>query len=109
MHYSTTKVVWDWIILFFTFYTAIFVPFELAFNRDNRKEVGFLVMDCIVDVIFLTDVIVNFRTTYVDNTGHVVSHPPSIVRNYITGWFVIDLLAALPYEIFTLGDVSHYI
>ncbi|EDV20269.1 uncharacterized protein TRIADDRAFT_51027 [Trichoplax adhaerens] len=105
LHYSTTKVIWDWVILFFTFYTAIFVPFELAFNRDYRKEIGFLIMDCIVDVIFLSDVVINFRTTYVDGTGHIVSHPPLIVRNYITGWFVIDLLAALPYEIFTLGDV----
>lgn len=40
----------------------------------------------------------NFRTTYVSNKGEVVSNSKSIAVNYLRGWFIVDLLAALPFD-----------
>ncbi|GFV66621.1 potassium voltage-gated channel subfamily H member 4 [Trichonephila clavipes] len=45
------------------------------------------------------DIILNFRTTYVNKKGEVVADPCSIARNYLRGWFIVDLLAALPFDL----------
>lgn len=46
----------------------------------------------------LADILLNFRTTYVSRKGEVVSDWRSIALNYLRGWFVVDLLAALPFD-----------
>lgn len=38
LHYSTFKVIWDWVILGLTFYTVVMVPFNLAFNRIASND-----------------------------------------------------------------------
>ena len=47
----------------------------------------------------LTDIILSFRTTYVNKKGEVVADTKSIVMHYARGWFVCDLLAALPFDV----------
>lgn len=47
----------------------------------------------------------NFRTTYVSRKGEVVSDPWSITVNYLRGWFVVDLLAALPFDHLYASDL----
>lgn len=57
----------------------------------------------------VTDIILNFRTTFVNRKGEVVSDWKLISINYLRTWFVVDLLAALPFDFFyTLygGEVS---
>ena len=51
LHYSTFKVVWDWVILGLTFYSVIMVPFNLAVNRTfSNEDITLVVVDSIVDV-----------------------------------------------------------
>ena len=50
--------------------------------------------------LFLIDILLNFRTTYVNHKGEVISSSKSIAINYVKGWFFLDLIAALPFEIF---------
>ena len=40
----------------------------------------------------------NFRTTYVNNKGEVVSSSKAIALNYLKFWFIFDLIAALPFD-----------
>ena len=66
---------WDWVILGLTFYTVIMVPFNLAVYRTSFTTPGditFLVVDSIVDIIFLIDIIFNFHTSFVGNDGAVI-------------------------------------
>ena len=63
-------------------------------------DVPLLVVDSIVDVVFFLDIVLNFHTTYVSQTGEVISDPKLIRLNYLKSWFVIDLLSCLPYDIF---------
>ena len=46
----------------------------------------------------LIDIILNFRTTFVSVKGEVVSDSKLIALNYVRGWFVVDLLAAIPFD-----------
>ncbi|KAM3871137.1 voltage-gated delayed rectifier potassium channel KCNH5 [Diretmus argenteus] len=98
LHYCTFKTTWDWVILVLTFYTAIMVPYNVSF-RTKQNNIVWLVLDSVVDVIFLVDIVLNFHTTFVGPGGEVISDPKLIRMNYLKTWFVIDLLSCLPYDI----------
>ncbi|GIY73049.1 potassium voltage-gated channel protein eag, partial [Caerostris extrusa] len=104
LHYCAFKAIWDWVILCLTFYTAIMVPYNVAFKNKTSEDVSLLVLDSIVDVIFFIDIVLNFHTTFVGPGGEVVSDPKIIRMNYLKSWFIIDLLSCLPYDVFNAFD-----
>ncbi|KAI6201258.1 Ion transport and Cyclic nucleotide-binding domain containing protein [Aphelenchoides besseyi] len=107
VHYSPFKAVWDWIILLLVIYTAIFTPYVAVFllreSQENSRRARFSepleIIDLIVDIMFIVDIIINFRTTYVNDNDEVVSDPGKIARHYFTGWFIIDMIAAVPFDL----------
>ncbi|XP_050953601.1 potassium voltage-gated channel subfamily H member 2 isoform X1 [Labeo rohita] len=109
LHYSPFKAVWDWLILLLVIYTAILTPYSAAFllNSDDDGSVQncsyscspLNVVDLIVDIMFIIDIIINFRTTYVNANDEVVSHPLRIAVHYFKGWFLIDMVAAIPFDL----------
>ncbi|KAH8861394.1 Potassium voltage-gated channel protein eag [Schistosoma japonicum] len=122
LHYSVFRIVWDWTILLLTGYTAIIVPLRVAViprptwvsstdsltvqGSSNKKDwihpttLELLTFtDAIIDIIFGVDIVLNFHTSFVGAGGEVVADPPVIRMNYLSGWFTLDLLACLPYEI----------
>lgn len=100
LHYCTFKTIWDWVILLLTTYTAVAVPFNVAFtDRDSDDYITMVVIDGIVDIVFFVDVILNFHTTFVGPGGEVVSDPKIIRMSYLKTWFIIDLLSCLPYDV----------
>ncbi|KAJ8913661.1 hypothetical protein NQ315_007378 [Exocentrus adspersus] len=113
LHYSPFKAVWDWIILILVMYTAIFTPYVAAFllgepdfsNRKHKKysEDPIVIIDLIVDVTFIVDILINFRTTYVSGNDEIVSDPVRIAVHYLKGWFLIDLVAAVPFDLLFFG------
>ena len=129
LHYSPFKAVWDWIVLLLVVYTAVVTPYVAAFRlneEENRAKLNrdpptrlrnaetnqadpLVIIDLIVDVMFIADILINFRTTYLHN-GEVVSDPQKIAINYVRGWFLIDAVAAIPFDLLLFGtgtsDVS---
>jgi len=55
--------------------------------------------------MFIADILINFRTTYLHN-GEVVSDPRKIAVNYIKSWFLIDAAAAIPFDLLLYGTGS---
>ncbi|XP_068165359.1 potassium voltage-gated channel subfamily H member 7 isoform X2 [Antennarius striatus] len=116
LHYSPFKAVWDWLILLLVIYTAIFTPYSAAFllndiEEQRRRECGYScsplnVVDLIVDIMFIVDILINFRTTYVNANEEVVSHPGKIAIHYFKGWFLIDMVAAIPFDLLIFGSGS---
>jgi potassium voltage-gated channel Eag-related subfamily H member 2 len=128
LHYSFFKAVWDWLILLLVLYTAIVTPYVTAFllhdptylQLQQAKQKNYYqyflhfftrhadfvsTLDLIVDIMFVVDIIINFRTTYVDpKNNSIVSHPWKIALNYLKGWFLIDLIAAIPFELLLVGN-----
>ena len=43
--------------------------------------------------MFIIDILINFRTTYISENDEVVSQPSKIAVHYFRGWFIIDLVA----------------
>uniref|UniRef100_A0A1I8EV62 Cyclic nucleotide-binding domain-containing protein n=1 Tax=Wuchereria bancrofti TaxID=6293 RepID=A0A1I8EV62_WUCBA len=112
VHYSPFKAVWDWIILLLVIYTAIFTPYVAAFllREDSSRRARFSepleIIDLIVDIMFIVDIIINFRTTYVNENDEVVSHPGKIAIHYFKGWFIIDMIAAVPFDLLLVNTNS---
>lgn len=57
-----------------------------------------------VDVTFVIDILINFRTTFVNGQDEVVSHPGRIAVHYLSGWFLIDLVAAIPFDLLLVNS-----
>ncbi|XP_047706621.1 potassium voltage-gated channel subfamily H member 2 isoform X5 [Prionailurus viverrinus] len=117
LHYSPFKAVWDWLILLLVIYTAVFTPYSAAFLLKETEEgstapdCGYAcqplaVVDFIVDIMFIVDILINFRTTYVNANEEVVSHPGRIAVHYFKGWFLIDMVAAIPFDLLIFGSGS---
>nr|CAH8856340.1 unnamed protein product [Trichobilharzia regenti] len=118
LHYSLFKIIWDWMILLCTFYIAIMVPYNAAFSEGGGEK-DLIICDIIVELLFIIDIILNFWTTYVSKSGQVVYHLKAIAINYLRGWFFLDLLAAIPFEVTlavnnpdiqgTIGEMGNWI
>ncbi|XP_059054216.1 potassium voltage-gated channel subfamily H member 8-like isoform X3 [Achroia grisella] len=103
-HYGVFKTFWDWLILIATFYVAVVVPYNASFVDEGHPRIS-VTMDVLVEALFITDILLNFRTTFVSKKGEVVSDSKAIALNYIRSWFVVDLLAALPFDLLYASDV----
>ncbi|MBN3318649.1 KCNH8 protein, partial [Atractosteus spatula] len=115
LHYGTFKAGWDWLILLATFYVAVTVPYNVCFTVAGGRDEGSSasrsppsVSDILVEILFMLDIVLNFRTTYVSKSGQVVYDARSICVHYTTTWLFVDLIAALPFDLLYAFNVSVY-
>uniref|UniRef100_A0A671MQV1 Potassium voltage-gated channel, subfamily H (eag-related), member 4b n=1 Tax=Sinocyclocheilus anshuiensis TaxID=1608454 RepID=A0A671MQV1_9TELE len=117
LHYSVSKALWDWMILLATFYVAVTVPYNVCFTAYSDVETAgrsTIVSDIAVEMLFILVttcdiykyIILNFRTTYVSQSGQVVYEPRSICLHYATTWFFVDLVAALPFDLLYAFNIT---
>ena len=111
---DTIKKVWNILMIFLLLYVASYVPYGICF--DNRPpESPMEVMDYVdmaVDILFAIDIFINFLSSYEDPATNLpVINLRRIAGNYITGWFVLDLLAVMPVQLiekmFETGDAQN--
>ncbi|KAM8872840.1 voltage-gated delayed rectifier potassium channel KCNH8-like [Synchiropus picturatus] len=112
LHYGAFKAAWDWLILLATFYVAITVPYNVCFAAAETQDGASAarsppsVSDILVEILFIMDIVLNFRTTYVSTSGQVVYDARSICIHYVTSWLFVDLVAALPFDLLYAFNVS---
>lgn len=89
------------------------MPFNLAFYEEEDKGIEELrgekkrflwrtnwaySVDIIADFVFFVDIFITSLTAfYDDKEGALVTDNKTIFKRYLKGWFVIDLIASLPY------------
>ncbi|XP_048870758.1 potassium voltage-gated channel subfamily H member 4-like isoform X2 [Brienomyrus brachyistius] len=109
LHYSVSKALWDWMILLATFYVAVTVPYNVCFTTPDDLETASrstIVSDIAVEMLFILDIVLNFRTTYVSQSGQVVYDARSICIHYAATWFFVDLIAALPFDLLYAFNIT---
>lgn len=91
-----------------TIFLIVFEPSQSDVVSRSWK-ISIISRDCVHCECILhyssTDILLNFRTTYVSRKGEVVSNSRSIAVNYVKGWFFVDLVAALPFDFLYASDV----
>lgn len=91
------RAAWTVMILALVVYNAISLPFVVAFIP--RQPVAWVWFDYVVDALFIFDLAINFCTAYYGQDEVLVDEPSLVRRQYLRGWFFIDLLASLPIEL----------
>ena len=90
-------------------FTAIQIPYYAAFSNNvnnivldvvkNNEVRPMLILSLIVDCMFVLDIFLNFRTTYIQSSSDVLEkNPKKLAIHYLKTWFIIDLLAAIPFD-----------
>ena len=99
---SAFKKVWNRVIVALTMYNMIFIILVVCYNRydeqglywyePNTGELNILpmVIDYMVDMIFLIDIRLTFITTFFDADNELVLDRKLIARNYRQSWFWVS-------------------
>ena len=90
------------------FYVTLVTPFEASFIEDpDNPDDAFrgsllilMVLNRTLDALFLVDMILNFFIQYPRPFGvGMIRDPGQIVIRYLTGWFIIDIISLIPFDL----------
>ena len=82
------------VIIMLLLFTAIATPYRIAlFDID---EIGWLLADSLVDLVFFVDIVLNFFMAYYDMNEELVDGRGKIACRYLKGWFAIDIFSVIP-------------
>jgi hypothetical protein len=96
---SGKKQAWDVFCMILLLYCSFSVPFGIAFDGPDLEEQNGLKgkLEIILDVVFLTDICLNFITAW-DNQGFIVRDFGTIAKNYLETWFLPDFAGSFPFD-----------
>jgi len=101
---SNFSVLWDLVQIVFLLYVSITVPLRASFGIEVQFLSFTWWFDTCVDLYFITDMILNFRTAFVNSKGVRETDPRMIAKSYLRGWFAIDFVSCIP-----VGHISYAI
>jgi len=87
-------IIWNTIMLIVYIIFYIFNPYRLAFTEWDNP--AWIAIDLIWDLFFLIDIILMFFKAYYNDSFLLKDKRVDIARNYIYGWFLIDVIGILP-------------
>jgi hypothetical protein len=76
-------------------------PVEVAFMEteiDSVTGMWFFAWNCVINISFLGDIVKSFFTMFVNENGSLVADARKIKRQYLQGWFAIDVVSILPFD-----------
>ena len=102
-HEGTFKLRWEMVLCVLILYSAITVPYLLAFEDEAIYMSFFWYLEIFVDIFFVTDLVLNFFTSYIDNSnlrGRTrVRDILKIAEHYLMSkWFPIDFFSSIPFD-----------
>ena len=75
---------WDIFIILLSIYNSITIPISIAFQPEILNHTYITIFDAVVDLIFLLDIIISFRTTHLDTvSGADVTDSHKIAAAYL--------------------------
>ena len=89
-------IIWNTFISLLLFFTFIQSPYRIAFVGND--DIIWLVLDGLVDLIFLIDLVLNFFMAYYNDEYILIDTRRKIAFKYLLTWFWIDLLAIIPFN-----------
>ena len=71
-------------------------PYRIAFSETDPLE--WIILNFMIDFTFLIDIIFSFMSAYYTDEFVLVDNRCTIAQNYMMSWFLIDILAIIPFE-----------
>lgn len=98
---SRTRCAWDLLMTALLCYVALALPLTISLEHVTLLET----IDLVVDWIFFLDLLLNFRTTFVDYHKEEIWDPCLIARYYLKTWFLLDFVSSVPFGQLTSGTL----
>ena len=94
---------WDSFLMLMIVYIAFYAPLVLAFPDEVEwhinTSINHYTMSNAMDIVFLLDVLIKARTSFMDH-GYEVTDPQMIWLRYLRTFFFVDLISAIPLGFF---------
>jgi len=88
---------WDITSIVLLFFVMVVTPYEVAFLATSIN--GLFVINRLIDLYFMTDMVIQFFLMYRDEEkGVLVKDQSLIIQSYLRCWFWIDLVSILPFD-----------
>jgi hypothetical protein len=87
---------WDMVQIMLLIYVAFSVPYRTGFSDGVVLWSSWFWFDLVVDLYFVSDLVVSFRTAFYNGAGELVVDPKDIRRNYLRSWFIVDVSSCFP-------------
>lgn len=79
----------------------------MAYSPPFMKAPIFIIVDRIIDITFIIDIFVSFRTTFLDiHTGEEIVDWKIIGIRYLKSRFSIDALSTVPFDLIAIVIIS---
>ena len=101
-HEGNFRRIWDLVLMFLVLILAVVVPLQISFERDmlaSEAKRFWEVFNLLMDVFFMLDILINLRTSF-SNEGVTIISTREMASSYFRGFFVIDLIGAIPFQAF---------
>jgi hypothetical protein len=89
-------LIWDLLITLSATLVALFIPLELVLGVYEHPALVYA--DGMITLLFFADIFLNFRRPLTIKR-RVIRNPRVLARHYLKRWFIIDLLAAIPFSL----------
>ncbi|CDW72811.1 cation channel family protein [Stylonychia lemnae] len=70
--------------------------------QDDNENIELFYLDTVIDFFFMFDIYVNFNTPITVKTDVYNNNRKDIINSYLKSWFLIDLFASLPMNLFQM-------
>ena len=104
--------IFDFFIALSTIYSLIIFPYELMKSYcicDEDNNIFFKYINLFIDVLFLLDLIKNFFLGYyTKDEEKLIKNNKKIAYNYLKGWFILDLLSSIPFNLISYLYCNNY-
>lgn len=97
---GTFKKIWETFKFVLLIYTIVYLPMKISLIEDNGMYDNLTMtylLDKFIDIVFLMDMILTFFTPAMDKHDMATEHK-RIAVIYFQGWFMLDLVALIPFE-----------
>ena len=90
-------------------YNSILIPMQIFYKSELHSSLSgeaVTIIDALVDLFFLIDIIITFRTTYLDSELSMECRDPAKIRSrYLRGQFLLDFISSVPFNaLFQIDD-----
>ena len=93
---SPGRMAWDFVLVIpLLAYLSIVMPFKLCMGYENAPMSPMALWELSIDFIFILDIVLNFRTGFLDEHYETVYDPKRVARNYLKGCEFVVLFASL--------------
>jgi hypothetical protein len=100
---SLLKKRWDVFVLILAIINSFMIPMEQAFKPEYDKTIAKIILDNLVDIVFICDIFLSFLTSFRDNQFRECFEPGPIAGAYMsTSRFKVDVLSVLGSRFFSV-------